>query len=91
MIRSKVLRKIRYDLLVVNAQTTRGSEQEAQFLQFSTSGTSRQWLPAQRQRQQSLTVQHDQQTDWRPLNEWYEVQYSEFAGPEHGPTFDFLS
>ena len=30
-----------------NAQTTRGSEQEAQ---FSTSGTSRQRLPAQRQR-----------------------------------------
>ena len=44
------------DLESENAQTTCGSEQEAQFLQFSTSGTSRQWFPAQRQRQQSLPV-----------------------------------
>ena len=36
-----------------NAQTTRGSEQE---VQFSTSGTSGQRLPAQRQCQQSLPV-----------------------------------
>ena len=69
-----------------NAQTTRGSEQQAQ---FSTSGTSRQQLPARTQRQRSLPVQQDPQTEWRPINERYEVQYPEFAGPEHGPTFDF--
>ena len=69
-----------------NSQTARSSEQEAQ---SSTSGTSRQRLPAQRQRQLSLPIQQDQQTEWRPINERYEVQYPEFAGPEHGPTFDF--
>ena len=69
-----------------NAKTTRGSKQEAQ---FSTSETSRQWLSAQRQRQRSLPVQQDQQTEWRRINQMYEVQYPEFAGPEHGPTFDF--
>ena len=43
-----------------NAQTTHGSEQEAQ---PSTSGTSRQPLPAQRQGQRSLPVQQDRQTE----------------------------
>ena len=61
-----------------NAQTTHGSEQE---VQFSTSGTSRQWLPAQRQCQRLHPVQQDQQTEWRPINEKCEVQYPEFAGP----------
>ena len=74
-----------------NAQTTHGRAQEAQFPQFSTSGTSRQWFPAQRQLQRSLPVQQDQQTEWRPINERCDMQYSEFAGPVHGPTFDFLS
>ena len=69
-----------------NTQTTHGSERE---VQASTSGTSRQWLPAPRQRQQSFPLQQDQQTEWRPINERYEVQYPEFTGPEDGPTFDF--
>ena len=50
-----------FDTESENAQTTHGSEQESQ---FSTSGTSRQWLPAQRQRQRSLLEQQDQQTEW---------------------------
>ena len=69
-----------------NTQTTHGSERE---VQASTSGTSRQRLPAPRQRQRSLPLQQNQQTEWRPINERYEVQYPEFTGPEHGPTFDF--
>ena len=81
------IRSSRSDSESENAQTTRGSEQQAQ---FSISGTSRQQLPARRQRQQSLPVQQDPQTEWRPINERYEVQYPEFAGPEHGPTFHFL-
>ena len=51
----------RFDTETETAQTTQGSEQESQ---FSTSGTSRQWLPAQRQHQRSLPVQQDQQTEW---------------------------
>ena len=58
------IRSSRSDSESENAQTTRGSEQQAQ---FSISGTSRQQLPARRQCQQSLPVQQDPQTEWRPI------------------------
>ena len=69
-----------------NAQTPRVREQE---VQPSTSGTSSQQFSARKQRQRVLPAQNNKETQWRPINERYEVQYPQFAGPEHGPTFDF--
>ena len=48
-----------------------------------------QRVSAGRCRQRQTAAVQDPPVQWRAINERFVIQYPEFRGPEHGPTFDF--